>query len=753
MLMNPGLAPATAYAEPFPVVEDPGISAWRRRGIAAAAIISVGFAGAGCTPGNEGARVGVDPLDNAAATASVALSTLSGDLLGTSPNVADAKNQQAKASNGDPKISESLSRALDAALARQVLRGSHSTSAQGYSDAADIQDIVTRDQVISAIYTNNVEATVSAANGENHDETQAELARLTADAPASAAHLEADAQIAADCGYASDLIDDIYYEKFDLATLQEKLKVVTDPKLRNAALLGAYNVFAAVTLQNFYYDKVDYATATRQINTVPNGAIRVQALAALRIAKNEYDASEADYVASGLRLTGVTIQTTLSENYAAAFENDEQAANNLGIDLYSQASKAVDEAKTQLGADFAAQAHITPTPLTEIAPLGNLGADITLGNVVAKEKIKNVDTLATANDDADTAPKVFKQFGAIHLQNNSLELTLRDDANLTPAQRAAFQASYQRVKPLLEAAFARGSLLAVRFTLADDYNPYYDPNSREIIMQLDKNDYLSLDQLTGALLHETIHSIVRDKIDGLNIDEAQAKALNIACNNLVRQSYAHFSKDLVINPDILSNLRDSLDAKYQPIVDTMIKAQKTDNLTSLAPADDTLITHTDTPMTNRCNDVGSTKSWPTIWKDAETVAGVSIDADDSKTMSTNKAWLTFVVAWQDSVRQSSPFGAVINEANYADTQSEVKTLIGHSEDNDNEGTASAVDDLLMYLTLFKAEVAKLEPAEAKSVLDFMTIVASLVTTSAPSTKPLIATNLKLLGVKNTTLLG
>ncbi len=384
-------------------------------------------------------------------------------------------------------------------------------------------------------------------------------------------------------------------------------------------------------------------------------------------------------------------------------------------------------------------------------------------NVIAVDKLSAFPVLEQPGREIDLSavdgPKAYRtsseqstyerEFGELRAENGAITLDFHEGNNLPDAAREQLQRLTDDVMPLLGAAFKNGDLISIRFIIADDFNPYFDPSTHEIHMVLPRDGSTSEEQFRQALSHETIHALVGSVYDQqTSVNDNEVTLLRNACTALSKQSYEVFEKSMRDYPEIVHNLittaQTAGDKKIFKNLGKIIKDRKIFSIVNEAVASDNPYFKKDAGITNCAAD---TVNFRTIIAKA---VGNSLGTYDSQEISANVDDLLdryydptnkvidsnfdkLITAWSDSQHKYSLWSR-LNEAAYVDTKYVFKEYIGHSADNSTEMMATVGDVTLNNSQEVASMIEGLNLKDRRTVVGAINATYRIVANRHPSLK-------------------
>ncbi len=374
-------------------------------------------------------------------------------------------------------------------------------------------------------------------------------------------------------------------------------------------------------------------------------------------------------------------------------------------------------------------------PIKEMLPkLSQPWAAIDLSNVVGNKSYR----------EAYDQDVVWHQFGEIYAQDGSIQTEFYEDSNLSDEARAQLERLIDDVKPLLASAFAKGDLLSVRFTIGDDFEPYFDPTTHEIVMGLSRYDELSEDLFRTSLVHETVHSLSSTAFSQeVAVSREEASAVNRACNALSREAYNQFELEVkLMNGEELDSLVESSKGpikKAFKYLKTQIESGKLSNLMAetVYKADFNSKDLNDT----RCTDANfADMMYEVIGESSGYEQASEIYEEMQNIYDKDQSFNRLVNAWIGAIHKYSLFKQ-LNESSFVKTDYVWKDYLGHSRDNASEMIASVTDVSLSYPKEVRELIVGLNSSDRAAVESALDASYKILYNRHPNLKPYLKAHL------------
>lgn len=542
----------------------------------------------------------------------------------------------------------------------------------------------------------------------------------------------------------------------DIDTFKQNADKITDPSLRNAVMQGGEAAFAQAIL-NATTGEADGGispdSAQKLIDkSISDPKVKEHALAAL--AGFSSDGMGGGYVPDNddtLALLDLADPNTFYNNLTSKDE-----AKLYGLPLKGGAT-ASDYFQTQ--GDKAALAdgqaldnvltkyngHVTNESVKTIRPLENPDATIDLSHARGPQQIPNIGRFFTSPDEKGTQPAMLSQFGEIYAQGGKLHFEVQADAGLSPETVKRLETIVDNVRPILDAAFSSGDLISVHFVVSDEYNPYFIPDAHQIVVVLPKNNVVSMQELQGAIVHETGHALTNPIFSGENPPSAaDTRQIVNACNVVRDTTFDTLQSNLkYLYPDLLTNLLAEASPTDKPMIETLIQTVESGSIANFFGPSGIDAAYLNNCLPSSVNDLmfyaaNDTKHFPQKFKD-------DVDAMDKHLnggLFKLPAFKKFYDQWVQSTETYAMY-STLNESNYVTNYTQDPTAVdeGHSQDNANELFASLFDDAVNYPTALGQAIGQLSTDTQNGDQQDAALIAVRTTLSIqaehhPSLKPL-----------------
>ena len=697
-----------------------------RRVVACGAMVT-GLAGvAACGPDNDGKPAeAADTLPaHVLVEQGLAYTEFNGKLLATPPDIDGARKLIPGLSNGDQKVTTLANQAADLTFIDGILTGVQGSDPKDQSGAlAQIADPSLRAQTAQTVYVFRAGKWVKDA-GNTYSHYTPEQARTDLDKalPAGADAIRADAEVALDVSVAKNIVNSFSTGSLKEADARAQLAKIGSAQVRGLALRALDDFDAADLLEMLYINRITAAEARADAADISDPNIRQRALNGIKVLERdpygEYESGQTD-----LSLAGYDTESKL-DGLDDAFEHDQDNARDTVNKNRLAKYETLDAVEAAIGEQAVANNAITsPSELMGLKPLADPLETVDLTNIKGTKTVKN-SCVAANKGDSDAQENCgdpeLHQFGEIYAENGQLKVNLDAASGITDAQRKQFDTVIERNRPFLEAAFASGQVVTVRFIIAKDFDPAFYGPTRELFMTLANNDDMSMDQFSGAMTHELMHALMRDFFANLGTTDAQVARLQSVCNNLRRSAYNDFETTLEYgHPEWLQQLLEKAKPEHKALVQRVIQAVHDGDLEDiLAMSNQQLKDSFATPNTNQCENVGEASASTDILYNArdDIKDGYKISFDDLKYLFTSDPYSAMAKSWKDMIRYTSVYNK-IDDHSYIDTNSPDKQYLGHGEDNANEAGASLLNGGIAHTDTFVKGLKTLDPEEFQAAKD------------------------------------
>jgi hypothetical protein len=654
-------------------------------------------------------------------------------LIGDKEKITQAEKSIPQISAGDPQMKHSLDQAFDYAKAKNVLANPDASPEYLFSPSS-ITDVALRQRTNAVLYIFKADEALKSMGGYS-GKTPEEVERAVGDAPKGAESVKAHAKEAIKINEIDDALSAYRTSAKDdeaRAALQTVVGTVTDPDLKQKIQSIVQGLDAAQILEDLYLEDATPADVLAFAQSVTDPQLKMDLI---RLT-NEVDPSgyyaEASSYSTRLSNDLYDVQAQQFGDNSTNFATDLIRAKDEQTAISAEARQATRNAQATYTETLAEEADLKPhTSGPALIQEDDPYEVVDLTELEATEEVPNVAKKTAEGDEGES--ENFNQFGEVYVEDGEMEVTYQKD--LSSVIREQFDQVVESNDPLLQAAFSSGSLVSVRFVLGDEFNPYYNNATREAVIQVADNDEMTVDQLSSAITHELTHSNLRDFFKDVEVSDGEHQALAETCLTLQRLTYQELGGQLSIRPDLLDNLRAAAKPEHQAAIDTLAKAVEDGNLTSLLSD----FTDYETTLANQCDYTGNPSSM--IQNAIFATPDFDIDAYEPKDydyLYETSAYGEFADAVGLHLEYGSIFSQVINESQYAMTESFDKIYLGHSREAANELFASLMDAALNYPDQLQANLTKLlDPEEEQAVLQALSLACDVLEARAPSLKPLL----------------
>ena len=631
-------------------------------------------------------------------------------LLAGTPKPADARQQIATIANGNTGVATAATAAVNAGyatlLAENASQRGLTNPKDGDTRFSDISDPNLRGELEWFTYVTDAGELVRnpKLDGGSIAQSRTDLANTM---PGGAEQTRDHALRALDAAYAHSLVTDLYSGSADESEVRANLGNIKDPAVLEAVtpVIDGYDASDAV--KDLYLGRVTAAEARADIANITDPHIRARALQALEEVEATGDPYAAQDDSTELYLQANSSRGAL-DVVDADFDADVGSANTQGTRFSAARYTTLEAVDVAMGRVAAETAALTPKPMESFEPLVDLGQKVDLSDISGELEIANACiAVSSAEGSKGCGPETYNQFGEIYAKDGSLHLTFREDSNMTPALRAQFETVFAQTRPLLEAAFASGELVTVRYIVADSFDPGYVADTRELYMVLPGDDSMTLDQLAQGLTHETMHALTRNLFAQYQVSEPELKQLSLACNELRKTVYEDFEDALYVHPEWLEALHVKAKPEHKKLIETIIASVREGNLAeTLAVRLDNLATQ---PTLNECFNVlnGGVASGNDVVLEARDEAQSDATYTDLSYLLNGEEAVALKKEWAKALTYGSVYDDIINESNYATADPRVKPYLGHGEDNAKEMCASIANAALAYKQQFSSSLGHL----------------------------------------------
>lgn len=665
---------------------------------------------------------------------------------GDAGNNARSKSSVLTASGDDPELKRVITNAVDLARVQSVIQRSRYYPEESASILSAIDDPTKRTVAETTVYTLAVDDMVkqSMYSPKDNKQSVSEARRQVNEQqiPEGAESIRDHAMDALDRVAASDSISELSaspMEVTDRLRAWAATEELASPARRVEVRRMVESLIVADALQDLYdgtkTGKDLVALAAEITNDTMKGVL-------MQYSK-ETATSEARGYSAWLR------EKVLEEKHTDLEPSDGPLALAVKIAQYvrTQSTQKTEDARNvaeaSLSESFGARTGLRPEPSApEITQEADPYELIDLKYMPSQRVPNSMADLANRKlGMRELMPPDLLQFGEVSV-DGKLSLAFEDGVN--DRVRQQFAQAFEMNRPLLEAAFAGGNLVSMRFVLEEDFNPYYLPASREIIMVLSGRGILTVDQLSSVMTHETTHALFRNYFFGIDVSEAEHKVLANACAGLQKAAYREIGNHLNQSPELLTNLRAALKPEHRHLADFLHQAAQNENMDQLLNPQ--IQNVQETTFANQCNNAGNSGEF---YGRAVNAAGLGLEEfnGDLLYMRSSPALGKLVRSVDAFVREGSIYGKVINESGYVMTDSSDRPYLGHGEDNANETYASLMNAALNYPGGLQVKLASLGIREREAVKHMLSTQWDAAAARYPSLQPLFDRARVTLGIK------
>lgn len=665
---------------------------------------------------------------------------------GNARDNAQAKSSVLTASGGNPELKQKIAQAVDLARVQNAIQRGKYYPEETASIISAIEDPTQRTVAETTLYTFAVDEVFwQVVDPRKDDKLAISTARKLVDKqmPESAAPIRDHAMDALDKVAARDTIDEFSVSPMDTT---DRLKAwaaaeeLVSPEKRQQLRRMTESLIVADALQDLYEGKKIGKDLEALASEITNDTMRGVLL--------QYSDGSAKAEARGygawLREKVLEESITDFSPHGGPLALDVQIAQYIRSQTLRKADDARNAAEASLGEALGAQTGLRPAPSApELSQEADPYEIVDLSGVVPLQKVPNR-AAEMANRQAgagELATPNHYQFGEVSVVDGKLTLSFQDGLN--DKLRQQFAQAVESNRPLLEAAFAGGNLVSMRFVLAYDFDPYYLPTSREGVMVLAADGYLTADQLSSVLTHETTHSLFRDYFSGIKVSPDEHKVLASACANLQKATYREIGAHLNRNPELLTNLRAALNPEHASLADFLVRAAEDGSMDQLLNGSVNIEENT---YLNQCVSAGNSGEF---FGRAVNAAGLGTQEfnGDLRYIRFSPAMGQLVRSIDKFVREGSLYGRVVNEAGYVMTDSPDRHLLGHGEDNANETYASLMNAALNYPGGLQVKLAGLGMYEREAIKHILDTEWDAAAARYPSLQPLFDRARTVLNIK------
>lgn len=625
----------------------------------------------------------------------------------------------------DPAVRSTLSLLIGLRDGQAYVRGvsSADTAADDIKDIPQDVSLADRSKIATAI---EEDAVLTHDPEIELDVTESNYALATK--KINAAHISASAKKsllqAVEKQISDDMLDAIDSEDTPAAAFK-LLQQIKDPRQKALATALFENKVAQSVLDYGYGDRQTKRLVRMYIH---NPALRKSVLGSItETDNNTYDLiyklpDEAD-----------KLQKAADDYNATAADLNGLNTSNLDDAFNSEYTKLRADVDKVLVRYLSKQNAVPAAAPTEVLPAVNLNPmeSVDLTGVQGKTTIKDMST-ETGLGGYNSLPNLH-EFANVDVVNGEITLQFTANDKLTDKAKSQIQAVFEHVKPLLTAAFRNGTLSKVRFTIADQFNPYYMMDTREENLVLAADDQMSVNQLESAWTHETIHSLVNNLFNQEHVTPEDTKLLVNACGLIEDRSLHELQFVVRYVHDDLIQLQHSLPKKFQPIISAIISDAEKGKLATTLSMDD-YWKYTGSITNNACdNEQDALRDALTFYAGEK---NIDLTDKDYDLIFNNPGIAKVADLWQTELLYSI-IHTKLNESNYVETNSADKPFLGHSQDNSNELAASLLDAVLTFPTPLGKVIAHMNDRDRHATIYAVDAFATIIVSQNPQLKQIV----------------
>lgn len=342
-------------------------------------------------------------------------------------------------------------------------------------------------------------------------------------------------------------------------------------------------------------------------------------------------------------------------------------------------------------------------------------------------------------------PVVQHQFGEIYAEGGELHLQFNSDSNIKPAAAAQLRKGFERVRPLLEAAFANGDILSVRFLATDSFNGHFDSQSNEIGLELPADAQMSESQFEMLVAHEAVHALVSSAFD----EESYASTgeiLNVkkACTALSQSAFDNFTAANswigYSAESVAKAMPEGVDKQAMLELAKLIRVNGLDNLMNKKEYSTDSAFKKSLSLSD-CADWSFGDVLATVYEKLGSKDGLGDLDRFNKEYVRNADVQALISEYKESMQYNSIFKE-INESSFVDTVYKNKDMLGHSRDNAHEMMASIVDTSLLNIKAFKTLLGSLDTESKAAVMEAISAGYAIISNRHPSLKTYLSSVLR-----------
>ncbi len=338
-----------------------------------------------------------------------------------------------------------------------------------------------------------------------------------------------------------------------------------------------------------------------------------------------------------------------------------------------------------------------------------------------------IDTISWEDGEFEQIEK--KYFAEFTVEDGELKLERPAEDSVDNETFHQLEVVVDNLKPFIQAGMESGNISRVIFMEGSD-SPAYDPVTREIIVPIPHDGTMSMNQLTAALMHETVHALTRPAYAGDVLTEQQFNQFASVCNTLTTNVYDQY--ELAV-----SNLAGQVDQlkKYLPesqhiVIDTFRDHLADGTLEEEIITSSVYSTGLGLPL------ICGAPQFMIMLDDIARYNGIeavnfSDDAENSDVL------VRLMDSWDNVIRNLSVYGQ-LNEANYIITDDPEKESYGHSADNATELMATVGDIAINFGPEFVQTVRSFpNPADQQAAVEVMRLTFDFMREANPGLRSVL----------------
>jgi hypothetical protein len=558
------------------------------------------------------------------------------------------------------------------------------------------------------------------------DETGATKARQeTGDVKDAVIKAQADKTV--DVITADNAVSDYYVDETGATKARQKINGIEDEKSKEGALKAIDAVQADKIIEGLDGQEFSAAKARQKAADIKDPELRA-------LTEQAIDSYKPDGYGGGE--VSLKLSDTISSKSLNQTEKMDNSASN-AVDAMDRQSEKYKIVVEDAANNLASGADPTITTLVRQNNRLKLAGKVELKLPEHKEQsidlrgVKGGKSIPDALDVLEGKKKLHSltQFAELHAQGGKLRLKFEEGSNLSPASQTQIGTVVHNLDPLLRAAFANGDLSTVRFIISDDFDPSYIPSIRETYMVLPRDRSTSMDQLSSAVAHETIHALTRAAFaDGANVTTQEFTDMTQTCNSLRSVTYNQMETTLSDYPEILTNLSAAAKPQHKKIFDSLAKYVKNGTLDGFL---------NDQWQSFGDKNLNLTNCLPNTIADLLEYVGDDVGVQDAwnklEYLKNSPEFQKLATEWVNLQENYSIYNK-LNEAAYVKTRYKFKDYLGHTEDNASELVASVADAAISFDGGFTKVISKLPPEQKAAALRAVHVSFELISNRHPSLK-------------------